>query len=77
MPQWLRVVFVALVMFCWPKFSSAQCGFNIERLDYARWYRSEGWALPGLQDATAIVKDDYFVNNNHVVIDGRSRLWPS
>jgi hypothetical protein len=76
MPRWLKVVFIALAMFYRPGFSSAQCGFHAERLDIVRWYRIEGWALPGLQDATAITKVDYFVNNDHVVIDGRSRLWP-
>jgi hypothetical protein len=32
----------------------AQCGFAFEPVAAVRWYRSEGWTIPGLADAKAI-----------------------
>jgi hypothetical protein len=35
---------------------SALCGFKVKPVTEANWYRSEGWRLPGLQDANSIEK---------------------
>jgi len=45
-----------------------QCGFVIEPVADVHWYRADGWQVPGLNDAKAIVK----VNLN---INGKPWTW--
>lgn len=46
----------------------AQCGFAFEPAAAVRWYRNEGWKIPGLADAKAIVP----INHE---IDGKPVPW--
>jgi len=46
----------------------AQCGFAFEPASEVRWYRSEGWSIPGLTDANAI-------RPANLVVDGKPASW--
>jgi hypothetical protein len=47
----------------------AQCGFDAQPAALTRWYREQGWPLPGLSDAKAI--EPYSLQ-----FDGKPRAWP-
>lgn len=47
----------------------AQCGFAFEPASEVRWYRSEGWSIPGLKDAKSILPAN-------LIVDGKPTLWP-
>jgi hypothetical protein len=71
MALWRRIALVAVVAFSCSLPSSAQCGFAIEPAATAdiRWYREQGWQLPGLQDATKIAP-------LAVTINDQPKVWP-
>jgi hypothetical protein len=42
-----------------------------------RWFRSEGWQLPGLRNATAIEKVNLDARDGrHLIVNGRYQHWP-
>jgi hypothetical protein len=68
MPRW-RNIGLALMFGCFVAAPSiAQCGFAIVPAAAERWYRNEGWPIPGLSDAKAISKI-------HRTIDGKPNDW--
>ena len=68
MSRCLKVAILAIASLVGPAAACAQCGFAFEPAAVIRWYRSEGWTIPGLADAQAIVP---------VIrtIDGKSVPW--
>jgi hypothetical protein len=46
----------------------AQCGLAVVPAAETRWYRSDGWAIPGLEDAK--------FRPIHQVVDGKQIDWP-
>jgi hypothetical protein len=46
----MRTVLVTLTVFLSVVTSRAQCTFHSEPVDYVRYYRAEGWVLPGIHD---------------------------
>jgi hypothetical protein len=49
-----KFALVAAAFIVGPLAACAQCGFAFEPAAAVRWYRSEGWIIPGLADANAI-----------------------
>jgi hypothetical protein len=48
----MRTVLITLTIFLSVVTSRAQCTFHTEPVDYVRYYRAEGWVLPGIHDGT-------------------------
>jgi hypothetical protein len=46
-----------------------QCGFSIMPAAAVRWYRGQGWSIPGLSDAKS-------VRPMQVTVDGAPKTWP-
>jgi len=67
--RWLYALIVACLGFLPAHLMFGQCGFVIEPVADVHWYRADGWQVPGLNDAKAIVK----VNLN---INGKPWTWP-
>ena len=68
MSRQLKLAIIAAAFLAGPLAASAQCGFAFEPAAAVRWYRSEGWTIPGLADAKAIgpIRRE---------IDGKSLPW--
>jgi hypothetical protein len=64
-----KAVVIAALSFGGPLVACAQCGFAFEPAAEVRWYRNEGWSIPGLKGAKAILP-------GNLVIDGRPTPWP-
>ncbi len=69
MARWQKIAFATLIAGLCSFPSSAQCGFAIEPAADVRWYREQGWPLPGLSDAQR-------VEPLHVTINGQPKVWP-
>lgn len=69
MAHWQRVALVSLAAYFWCYHpSSAQCGFAIVPAADKRWYRHEGWPVPGLSDAKGFA-------DIHRTIGGKPKDW--
>lgn len=64
----LKAFIAAALYLAGPLVASAQCGFAFEPASEVRWYRSEGWSIPGLNDAKAILPAN-------LVVDGKPSSW--
>lgn len=49
--QWLKIGIVSLIVCASAVPCAGQCGFAIVPAAEQRWYRNEGWPIPGLSDA--------------------------
>ena len=75
--HWLKLAFVAVAACLSSWISPAQCGFQVKPINNVRWYRGEGWQLPGLQDASAIVRVNLNARDGtHLLVDGSTPRWP-
>ena len=54
--RWLYALIVACLGFMPVDLMFGQCGLAIEPVADVHWYRADGWQVPGLNDAKAIVK---------------------
>ncbi len=68
MAQSQKTALFALLACLFPVLAHAQCGFAIVPAAAERWYRGEGWPIPGLSDAKGFA-------NIHRTMDGKPKDW--
>jgi hypothetical protein len=64
----LRVCLALLCFWSYASPCAAQCGFAIVPAAEQRWYRDEGWLIPGLSDAKGFA-------DMHRTVDGKPQDW--
>jgi hypothetical protein len=67
MTAWRRLAMAAVGVLSATLPAVGQCGLAVAPAAETRWYRSDGWAIPGLEDAK--------FRPLHVVVDGKQRDW--
>jgi hypothetical protein len=68
MKPWLKIGFLSLIVCSCVFPCAAQCGFAIVPAAETRWYKSDGWTIPGLSDAKGFAAI-------HRTLDGMSKDW--
>jgi len=69
MSLWQKIALVTVVACSYSLPSLAQCGFAIAPAAGVRWYREQGWQLPGLGDAKGI-------GPLNLTVNGQPKVWP-